>query len=308
MADFHADELIAQAHAGHVLGGTPAIRPFMPEQHRLFFAGLPYLLIGTADAAGAPVATLLAGAPGFVQSPDATHLAIAAALDPTDPAVGSLVPGAEAGILGIDLATRRRNRANGRIVRRDRDGLAVAVDQSFGNCPQYIQRRAVEPVPRRPGSTEILSALDTEAEALIDAADTLFVATRSRDGLREGGADISHRGGRPGFVRRRGNVLTVPDFSGNRYFNTLGNLIGEPRAAVLFLDFASGDLLVLQGRTEIDWTGAAGLLGAQRSWSVTITGGWRRRAVVPLRWSDPEPAPQLARTGIWAEAEGVLRS
>ena len=305
MADFHADELIAQAHAGHVLGGTPAIRPFMPEQHRLFFAGLPYLLIGTADAAGAPVATLLTGAPGFVQSPDATHLAIAAALDPTDPAVGSLVPGAEAGILGIDLATRRRNRANGRIVGRDRDGLAVAVDQSFGNCPQYIQRRAVEPVPRRPGSTEILSALDTEAEALIDAADTLFVATRSRDGLREGGADISHRGGRPGFVRRRGNVLTVPDFSGNRYFNTLGNLIGEPRAAVLFLDFASGDLLVLQGRTEIDWTGAAGLLGAQRSWSVTITGGWRRRAVVPLRWSDPEPAPQLARTGIWAEAEGV---
>jgi len=305
MADFHADELIAQAHAGHVLGGTPAIRPFMPEQHRLFFAGLPYLLIGTADAAGAPVATLLAGAPGFVQSPDATHLAIAAALDPTDPAIGSLVPGAEAGILGIDLATRRRNRANGRIVRRDRDGLAVAVDQSFGNCPQYIQRRAVKPVPRRPGSTEILSALDTEAEALIDAADTLFVATRSRDGLREGGADISHRGGRPGFVRRRGDVLTVPDFSGNRYFNTLGNLIGEPRAAVLFLDFASGDLLVLQGRTEIDWTDAAGLLGAQRSWSITITGGWRRRAVVPLRWSDPEPAPQLARTGIWAEAEGV---
>ena len=305
MADFHADELIAQAHAGHVLGGTPAIRPFMPEQHRLFFAGLPYLLIGTADAAGAPVATLLTGAPGFVQSPDATHLAIAAALDPTDPAVGSLVPGAEAGILGIDLATRRRNRANGRIVHRDRDGLAVAVDQSFGNCPQYIQRRAVEPVPRRPGSTEILPALDTEAEALIDAADTLFVATRSRDGLREGGADISHRGGRPGFVRRRGDVLTVPDFSGNRYFNTLGNLIGEPRAAVLFLDFASGDLLVLQGRTEIDWMGAAGLLGAQRSWSVTITGGWRRRAVVPLRWSDPEPAPQLARTGIWAEAEGV---
>ena len=301
MADFHADELIAQAHAGHVLGGTPAIRPFMPEQHRLFFAGLPYLLIGTADAAGAPVATLLAGAPGFVQSPDATHLAIAAALDPTDPAIGSLVPGAEAGILGIDLATRRRNRANGRIVRRDRDGLAVAVDQSFGNCPQYIQRRAVKPVPRRPGSTEILSALDTEAEALIDAADTLFVATRSRDGLREGGADISHRGGRPGFVRRRGDVLTVPDFSGNRYFNTLGNLIGEPRAAVLFLDFASGDLLVLQGRTEIDWTDAAGLLGAQRSWSITITGGWRRRAVVPLRWSDPEPAPQLARTGIWAQ-------
>ncbi|CAA2156072.1 hypothetical protein MBRA_01689 [Methylobacterium brachiatum] len=305
MADFHADELIAQAHAGHILGGTPAIRPFMPDQHRLFFAGLPYLLIGTADAAGAPVATLLTGPPGFVHSPDATHLAITAALDPADPAAEFLKPGSQAGILGIDLATRRRNRANGRVVSRDRGGLTVAVDQSFGNCPQYIQRRAVEPVRREPGPTEILSALDPEAGALIDAADTLFVATRSRDGLREGGADISHRGGRPGFVRRRGDVLTVPDFSGNLYFNTLGNLIGEPRAALLFLDFTRGDLLVLQGRTEIDWTGATGLLGAQRSWSFTVTGGWRRRASVPLRWSAPEPAPQLARTGIWAEAERV---
>ncbi|MCJ2126498.1 pyridoxamine 5'-phosphate oxidase family protein [Methylobacterium sp. J-077] len=305
MADFHADELTAQAHAGHVLGETPAIRPFMPDQHRSFFAGLPYLLLGTADAAGAPVATLLTGPPGFVQSPDATHLAIAAALDSGDPAAEFLVPGAETGILGIDLATRRRNRANGRIVLRDRDGLTVTVDQSFGNCPQYIQRRAVEPVPRRSGPTEILSSLDAEAGALTDAADTLFVATRSRDGLREGGADISHRGGRPGFVRRRGDVLTVPDFSGNRYFNTLGNLIGEPRAALLFLDFASGDLLALQGRTAIDWTGAAGLLGAQRSWSFTVTGGWRRRAAMPLRWSEPEPAPQLLRTGIWAELEGA---
>lgn len=300
MATFHADEATAQARAGHILGETPAIRSFMPDQHRGFFAGLPYLLVGTADASGAPVATLLTGEPGFVHSQDATHLAISAALDPADPASRFLIPGAETGILGIDLATRRRNRANGRIVRRDRDGLTVAIDQSFGNCPQYIQRRDVEPMPRQPGPTEILSALDAEAGALIDAADTLFVATRSRDGLRDGGADISHRGGRPGFVRRRGDVLTVPDFSGNRYFNTLGNLVGEPRAALLFLDFTSGDLLVLQGRTAIDWAGAdaAGLLGAQRSWAFTMTAGWRRRAAVPLRWSAPEPAAQIARTGI----------
>ena len=299
MADFHADECIAQAHAGHVLGETPAIRSFLPEQHRSFFAGLPYLLVGTVDAAGAPVATLLTGLPGFVRAPDATHLAIETVLDAADPASRWLVPSAETGILGIDLATRRRNRANGRIVRRDPDGLTVAVAQSFGNCPQYIQRRIAEPVPRHPGPTERLSGLDTEAGALIDTADTLFVATRARDGLRDGGADISHRGGRPGFVRRRGDVLTVPDFSGNRYFNTMGNLIGEPRASLLVLDFASGDLLILQGRTEIDWTGtaAAGLLGAQRSWSFTVEGGWRRRGAVALHWSAPEPAPQLARTG-----------
>ena len=41
--------------------------------------------------------------------------------------------------------------------------------------------------------------------------------------------DISHRGGRPGFVRVDGDVLTIPDFRGNRYFNTLSNLLLEQR-------------------------------------------------------------------------------
>jgi hypothetical protein len=31
--------------------------------------------------------------------------------------------------------------------------------------------------------------------------------------------DLSHRGGRPGFVRVDGDVLTIPDFRCNRYFN-----------------------------------------------------------------------------------------
>lgn len=301
MASFHTDEIAAQGRAGHVLGDTPAIRPFMPEQHRTFFAGLPYLLVGAVDEAGAPVATMLTGQPGFVQAPDATHLAIAAAPDPADPVDQALRPGAEVGILGIDFATRRRNRANGRVVRRDPAGLTVAVAQSFGNCPQYIQRRTAEPLQRPPGMIEPLTGLDPDAATLIRGADTLFVASRARDGLADGGADISHRGGRPGFVRLRGDVLTIPDFSGNRYFNTLGNLIGEPRAALLFLDFARGDLLVLRGRAAIDWSGldATGLAGAQRTWSFTVEGGWRRRAAVPLRWSSPEPAPQLARTGVW---------
>ncbi|MCJ2087812.1 pyridoxamine 5'-phosphate oxidase family protein [Methylobacterium sp. E-005] len=306
MASFHADEIRAQEQAGHVLGETPAIRPLMPEQHRTFFAGLPYLFVGTVDAAGAPSATVLTGQPGFVQSPDAMHLTIASALDPADPALRALVPGAEAGLLGLDFATRRRNRANGRVMHRDRDGLTIAIAQSFGNCPQYIQRRVAEPEPemRQAGPIEPLAALDPEAAALIHGADTLFVASRSRDGLADGGADISHRGGRPGFVRVAGDVLTVPDFSGNRYFNTLGNLLGETRAALLFLDFERGDLLMLQGHTVIDWSGAeaAQLTGAQRTWSFTVEAGWRRRAAVPLRWSRPEPAPQLARTGIWETA------
>ena len=111
---------------------------------------------------------------------------------------------------------------------------------------------------------ESLDHLDGAARAAIAAADTFFVASRSRAGNGAMfGADISHRGGRPGFIRVDGDVLTIPDFRGNRYFNTLGNLLAEPRASLLFVDFASGGLLQLtgHGRSGLERRGAAGLCG-----------------------------------------------
>ncbi|XLM22644.1 pyridoxamine 5'-phosphate oxidase family protein, partial [Chromobacterium piscinae] len=61
----------------------------------------------------------------------------------------------------------------------------------------------------------------------------------------------SHRGGKPGFVKIDGDTLTIPDFAGNGYFNTLGNLLRHPRAGLLFIDFSSGDTLQLAGRAEV---------------------------------------------------------
>ncbi|MGU3540636.1 pyridoxamine 5'-phosphate oxidase family protein [Methylobacterium sp. A54F] len=302
---FHADEVAAQALGDGVIGDTPAIRTAMPEQHRTFFAGLPYLFAGAVDADGAPTATLLAGAPGFIAAPDAHTLRVSALPAADNPAAPAFAVGAEIGFLGLDLATRRRNRANGRIAARDAGGFTVAVRQSFGNCPKYIQRRSVEPLARAARPTEPLAALDDAARALIGGADTLFVASRAREGVGPGGgADISHRGGRPGFVRIDGDVLTIPDFSGNRYFNTLGNLLGEPRAALLVPDFETGDLLVLQGEAMIDWSGAeaAGFAGARRSWRFRVRRGWRRRGAMPFRWRFLDASPFLAGTGDWGAA------
>jgi hypothetical protein len=114
------------------------------------------------------------------------------------------------------------------------------------------------------------------------------VASRSRAELPvTTGVDISHRGGRPGFVRVEGDALTIPDFQGNRYYNTLGNLLGEPRASLLFTDFETGDLLQLQGMVKIDWSAAATKLveGAERLWHFEIVRGWRRHAASSLQWS-----------------------
>jgi uncharacterized protein len=304
---FNPDELAAQTIAGGGPRGGGAIRDFMSEQHREFFALLPYLFVGAVDSAGWPLATMLTGPPGFFQTPDPHTLHIAALPETGDPAERALAPGQDIGVLGIDFSTRRRNRANGRIVSHDEDGIRVGVSQSFGNCPQYIQLRTlahppVDTLKSAPKTVETFDHLDAAATALVERADTFLVASRSRPGVGSAyGADISHRGGRPGFVRVDGNVLTIPDFRGNRYFNTLGNLTVEPRASLLFVDFETGDLLQLQGTAQVEWYGDAAkqIAGAERLWRFNVVRGWRRRAASSLRWSFVEYSRTTTATGLW---------
>jgi len=302
---FNADELAAQARAGAGSRFGAGIRSFMPEQHRSFFELLRYVFVGTADAEGWPLATILAGTPGFAYSPDPTTLRIDALPDGKDPAAATLGDGREIAILGLDLTTRRRNRANGSTASLDDGGFTVAVRQSFGNCAKYIQRRSPHRVPPAPGGVDTLDGLDGEARALIAQADTLFVASRSGPEISAaGGLDVSHRGGRPGFVQVDGDTLTIPDFAGNRFYNTLGNFLGEPRGALLFVDFESGDLLQLQGVATVDWSpdAARPVEGAERAWRFAVTRGWRRRAAVPFRWSFVDYSPATLGTGTWEGA------
>jgi uncharacterized protein len=278
---FHPGEIEAQARAGTGPEGA-GIRDFMSEQHRKFFSSLSFIVAASSDGSW-PVATLLAGAPGFVSSPDRHTLRVASDLDRSDPAQRLFEQGVPAGILGIDLASRRRNRANGVISSVDgANGFVLDVRQSFGNCPQYIQVRNFRPAPGTCERAEALQQLDRGARDAISAADTFFVASAARTTETAGGADISHRGGPPGFVRVEGNTLTIPDFSGNGYFNTLGNLVSNPRAALLFVDFANGELLHLQGTTEIVWDGPEvhAFNGAGRLWRVHVERAWRRRGCV----------------------------
>ena len=112
-----------------------------------------------------------------------------------------------------------------------------------------------------------------------------FVASGSGPGGGEaGGLDISHRGGQPGFVQVDGDVLMVPDYRGNRYFNTLGNLLLDSRAALLFVDFETGGMLQLQGRATVDWD-TSSLPSAERQWRPPVTAAWRRPGALPLRWT-----------------------
>ncbi|KQQ23509.1 pyridoxamine 5'-phosphate oxidase [Methylobacterium sp. Leaf123] len=235
--------------------GPRVIRDHLTEQHRAFFPLLPFAVLGSVDGAGRPWATLREGEPGFLHAPDPFRLRVEASRDPDDPAEAGLEDGDGVGLLGIELATRRRNRLNGTVERAGPEGFAIRVEQSFGNCPQYIRSRQEGPCVGEgtARSRPVLSdGLDPAARALVAAADTFFVASfvEAAGGRRQ--VDVSHRGGRPGFVRVGAEGgLTVPDYSGNRFFNTLGNLLANPRAGLVCPDFATGDLLQMSGRTEV---------------------------------------------------------
>ena len=318
---FHAGERAVQQRIGVrerlERQGRQRVRTWRPHQHRGFYAGLPWLLVASADAGGRPWCSMLCGVPGFLSSPDPGHLRVAALPNRGDPLARNLALDVPLGLLGLDPATRRRNRLNGRVAALDGTGFLVAVDQAFGNCPQYIQARAWEAETPAAGGAEPaekLDGLDDPAAALIGRAATFFVATRADpdgDDPATAGLDASHRGGRPGFVRIEADrrTLLIPDFSGNQQFNTLGNLLLDPRAGLLFPDFATGALLLLTGEAEIVWDGpqVRAFRGAERLWRFRVDKGVRLApGTLPRRSVLVQPSPNLDATGTWAEADAAL--
>lgn len=308
---FHAGERAMQERAGvrerMAQVGGQVIRTFMPEQHRSFFRQLPFVVTGSLDDARQPWASMLADTPGFVDSPTPTTLRFNARPSGHSPLAAALRPGASLGLLGIEPHTRRRNRANGVVTTMDSLGFDMDVEQSFGNCPKYIQAREAVHVDA-PGTSSATrdNALDRRGAELVAAADTFYIATAhplAGDGAdRAHGVDVSHRGGKPGFVRvEDSRTLLVPDFSGNFFFNTLGNLAANPRAGLLFPDFDSGALLHLAVDAEIIWEGAdlAAFTGAQRLLRLHVRETLHVTNALPLRWGAAALSPYLAPTGQW---------
>ncbi len=314
---FHVGEQAIQARLGvretmeH--WGGQVIRPWLPEQHRDFYTQLPFVVAAAEDANGSVWATMLTGKPGFIQSPDPMGLLFQTELLPGDALEDALVAGADLGLLGIELGTRRRNRVNGTITEIGRNGIRFEVGQAFGNCPQYITERDLHPVEidHNDAVAETTTRLDQAAQAWIATADTLFIASgyrqESSDDTGSGnpdaaraanGMDASHRGGTPGFVKVLSDTRIVfPDYAGNNHFNTIGNLMLDPRVGLLFVDFKNGGLLQITGRATIDWDSpdVATHPGAQRLVTIDIERIVRLQSVLPLRWSEPQGAIRSLR-------------
>ncbi|OZG71091.1 hypothetical protein BTA51_22175 [Hahella sp. CCB-MM4] len=306
---FHEGELHIQERLGvrsqMDMPARRGIRSYMPDQHREFFSQLPFLIVGSLDREGQPWASMRVGHPGFVSSPDAQQLIVRSSPMRGDPVGDNLQVGDSIGLLGIQFHTRRRNRLNGVVSDITSSGLKLDVSQSFGNCPKYIQARSSFPeqceANRHP---EVIcsESLDASMVEMISKADTFFIASShpTPNGLKPmQGVDVSHRGGMRGFVKidQSRRVLTVPDYTGNFFFNTLGNLLLNPRAGLLFLDFDTGDLLYLAVDVKIIWEGAEldTFEGAQRLLKMEVRKAVRAAESLPWKWSRPELSPYLSR-------------
>ncbi len=216
--------------------------------------------------------------------------------------------GVKIGLLGIELPTRRRNRMNGVVSASGKDGFSVRVDQSFGNCPKYIQTRDIQLTGDRnadqPGTIVSGATISTEAKALIERVDTFFIASRTKhinDDPRSG-IDVSHRGGRRGFVQVVNNSrISFPDFAGNRIFNTLGNIVDDGRVGIIFADFASGDAVLVSGRASVIWDKqrVSAFRGAERLIDVAVEKTVFAPAILPVSGELIEAWPDLAKTGAW---------
>ncbi len=299
---FHVGERAIQTRLGVAERaetlGRRVIRDHLTEQHREFFAALPFVFLGAIDARGRPWASPLFGQPGFMSSPSERRLHLRAPLLAGDPLTGALRPGVNVGVLGIDYATRRRNRVSAR-VRSATDGFELDVVQTFGNCPQYIQARAATVLPAldeplaAPAVTTI-SALTARDQDLVTGADNFMIASHHAGATdsASAGADVSHRGGLPGFVQLTdATTLEFPDYPGNNYFNTLGNIASDGRAGLTFTDFEHGDLLYLSGDAEIIWDPAPGTARLIRFHLESAT---RLERAIPLAWEFLAYAPQFA--------------
>lgn len=309
---FHEGELEAQRRtgAGDMSSFAAAIiRDYMPDQHREFFCAQPFLVFSGADADGRIWTTLIEGPDGFVRSPDSRTLTLATEVDEQDPLAAAFAAGTDVGMVGIELATRRRNRLSGAI-RRDEEGYVVDLNMSFGNCPQYINERAW----RREARTGTLAAktsgrLSDDQIALVKTADTLFIGSGQygEEGAPANGFDASHRGGEPGFVQVEGGTrLRIPDYAGNNAFNTIGNLLRNPQVGLVFVDFETGGLLHINGTATIDWAAkGAEDPAARRTIDIDIDTVLERPGALSLRWTREEALRQFQVTRKVREAEGI---
>ncbi|KAF9876210.1 oxidoreductase [Colletotrichum karsti] len=300
-------------------------RAGLPSSFGQRVAVAPLLALGALDERGRPWTTLWGGEAGAVARPIAEDvLGVRSKVDVVDdPVIRALWGGQEREIregevlqpgvagegkvvsgLAIDLRTRDRVKFGGRMIagavtKVDGDGggelqIAVKVEESLGNCPKYLNKKDVrgrEAVVK--GRVERGLPLSGDAVAVIRQADMIFLSSGNGESM-----DTNHRGGSKGFVRVARNddgglEIIYPEFSGNRLYQTLGNLKVNPRVGVAIPDFETSNVLYITGTASILFgdDAAAHLPRTKLAVKITASSAVFVQSGLPFTGTPREPSP-----------------
>ncbi|KAF2794179.1 oxidoreductase-like protein [Melanomma pulvis-pyrius CBS 109.77] len=284
----------------------------------------PLLAIGALDAQTRPWTSLWGGQPGFSQPLGGGIIGTRTIVDGVnDPVVQALVGGVEKGEmvqddtkmfagLTIDLMTRKRVKIFGHMVagsvgeidvefedgaekpegapsKQDQIQLVTKIEQSLGNCPKYLNQYEIRPALVTSRLLSQSSELSAEAKDLISKADMFFLSSSTPEDM-----DTNHRGGPPGFVRILSDTeIIYPEYSGNRLYQTLGNLQMNPRVGITFPDYETGNVLYMTGTAEIlVASDAASLLpGSNLALKITVEEARLVESGLPFRGTRKDPSP-----------------
>ena len=94
----------------------------------------------------------------------------------------------------------------------------------------------------------VKDAIGTDEAAFIGSRDMFFLSTVDPDGM----PTVSYKGGQAGFVKVvDGNTLVFPGFDGNGMFYSMGNIEGQTKVGLLFIDFETPHRVRVQGHATM---------------------------------------------------------
>ncbi|KAI1018169.1 hypothetical protein LB505_001403 [Fusarium chuoi] len=275
-SEWHDGELAVQKQLKVPTRGNPTF-PGLAPQYGMRVMQSPLVALGTLDSEGRPWTTVWGGDRGFARPVAEGVLAFNSSVDAShDPVFRALWDGIDdegvkqgvinrpngsegkgmAG-LSIDLETRDRVKLVGNMIAGATvEGgkavqMAMAVTESLGNCPKYLNKKDIVPNEMAPELVSDKLPLSQEALDLVVAADMFFLS--STNGVT---MDTNHRGGSPGFMRiikneDDGLELIYPEFSGNRLYQTLGNFRVNPLVGIAIPDYNTANVLYATGSASI---------------------------------------------------------
>lgn len=256
--NFHEGEVRLQTEAGvdTELFDTMVEQAFQPELSNAevrFVNGRTFSVAATLDDDGRPWASPLFGHPErLFRVVDPTTVRVKPTPADGDPLFDNVATTGNLGVLYFDPSRRRRAKSLGRGTV-DGDAIVYRMTRNFGLCNKYIYKRTHEPgaadAPLPPGPTgERRSGLGEADRRQLDESDTVFVASYHTGH----GVDATHRGGPAGFVTVVDDrTISLPDYTGNGMFQTLGNLVLDDHIGVTTIDFRTGHTLHITGRGSV---------------------------------------------------------